>query len=96
MFADVGPQVSVRADVLPQHAGLLAADAALATHVLPSASTPHVHVVLIRLVPEGGRGTGTGDRGGGREGKGGGEIEGRGGERKREGEGGDGGRGGGG
>jgi len=41
----------VRADVLLQHAGLLAADAAFLADVLPSAAAADVHVVLVGLVP---------------------------------------------
>ena len=41
----------MRADVLLQHAGLLAADATLLADVLPSAAAAHVHVVLVGLVP---------------------------------------------
>ena len=54
----------MRADVLLQHAGLLAADAALLTDVLPPTAPAHVHIVLVGLVP----GMGT-EREGGREGE---------------------------
>lgn len=54
-LADVRPDVGVRADVLLQHAGLLAADATLLADVLPPAAAAHVHVVLVGLVPAGER-----------------------------------------
>lgn len=50
-LADVGPHVGVRADVLLQHAGLLAADAALLADVFTSTAAAHVHVVLVGFVP---------------------------------------------
>lgn len=39
------------ADVLLQHAGLLAADATFLADVLPSAAAAHVNVVLVGFVP---------------------------------------------
>lgn len=50
-LADVGPDVGVGPDVFLQHAGLLAADAALLADVLPPAAPAHVHVVLVGFVP---------------------------------------------
>lgn len=50
-LADVRPDVGVRPDVFLQHAGLLAADAALLADVLPPAATTDVNVVLVGFVP---------------------------------------------
>ena len=50
VFADIRASVGVQADVLVQHAGFPAADAALLTHIPPPASSPHVHILLIRPV----------------------------------------------
>lgn len=50
-LADVRPDVGVRSDVFLQHAGFLAADAALLADVLPPAATTNVNVVLIGFVP---------------------------------------------
>lgn len=50
-LADVWSDVGVCADVLFQHAGLLAADAAFLADVLPSAPAPHVNIVFIGFVP---------------------------------------------
>lgn len=50
-LADVGPDVRVGPDVFLQHAGLLAADAALLADVLPPAAAAHIDVVLVGLVP---------------------------------------------
>lgn len=41
----------MRPDVFLQHAGLLAADAALLADVLPPAATTDVNVVLVGFVP---------------------------------------------
>lgn len=41
----------MRPDVFLQHAGLLAADAALLADVLPPAATADVNVVLVGFVP---------------------------------------------
>ena len=46
----VRPDIRVGADVFAQHAGLLAADAALLADVLPPASAADVHVVLVGFV----------------------------------------------
>lgn len=46
----VGPVVCVGAQVLLQHAWLLAADPAHLAHVLASAPTPHVLVVFLAFV----------------------------------------------
>lgn len=51
VLAHIGSNVGVSADVLLQHAGLLAANATLSTDVLPPAPPSHVHVLLIGLVP---------------------------------------------
>lgn len=52
MFANVRTDVGVRSDVLLKHAGLLTADATLSTYVLSSATTSHVNILFIRLIPE--------------------------------------------
>lgn len=41
----------MRPDVFLQHAGLLAADAALLADVLPPAATTDVNIVLVGFVP---------------------------------------------
>lgn len=50
MHAVVRPHVRVGADVLAQHAGLLAADAAFLTDVFSSSAPTHVNILLIRFV----------------------------------------------
>lgn len=50
-LADIRPHVRVRPDVFLQHAGLLAADAALLADVLPPAAAADVNVVLVGFVP---------------------------------------------
>lgn len=67
VLANVWTEIGVCSDVLFQHAGLLAADAALPTYVLSPAATSHVDVLFIRLIPERERERGT-DRDRGREG----------------------------
>ena len=52
MFANVRTDIGVRSDVLFQHTGFLAADATLATYVLPPAATSHVNILFIGLIPE--------------------------------------------
>lgn len=47
----VWPYIRVGADVLSQHAGLLAADAALLADVFPPSAAAHIHILLIRFVP---------------------------------------------
>lgn len=50
-LADVGPHVGVRADVFLQHAGFLAANAALLADVFAPTAPAHVHIVFVGLVP---------------------------------------------
>ena len=52
MFADVGPDICVCTDVFPQHAGLFAADSTLSAHILAPATTPHIHILFIRFIPD--------------------------------------------
>lgn len=52
MLANIWTDVGVRSDVLLQHAGLLTADAALSTFVLPPTPTSHVNVLFVRFEPE--------------------------------------------
>ncbi len=49
-LADIRPDVGMRSDVFLQHAGFLAADAALLADVFPSTATTNVNVVLIGFV----------------------------------------------
>ena len=66
MFTDVGPYIRVCTDVFPQHAGLLAADSTLSAHILAPATTPHIHILFIRFIPDQ-REWGEGERERGRE-----------------------------
>lgn len=53
MHAVVGPDVGVGADVLAQHAGLLAADTTFLADVFTSSTPAHVNILLIRFVSAG-------------------------------------------
>lgn len=53
VHAVVRPHVGVGADVLAQHAGLLAADATFLTDVFTSPTPTHVNILLIRFVSAG-------------------------------------------
>lgn len=53
MAAVVRPDVRVGADVLAQHAGLLAADATLLTDVFTSSTPTDINILLVRLVSAG-------------------------------------------
>lgn len=49
----VRPHIRVGADVFAQHAGLLAANAALLADVFSSSTAAHVHILLVRFVSVG-------------------------------------------
>lgn len=52
VLANIRAHISVRSDVLFQHARLLAAYATFSTYVLPSAAASHIDVLLIGLVSD--------------------------------------------
>lgn len=51
MLASVWTDISVRSNVLLQHAWLLTANATFSTYVLAPPATSHVHILFIGLVP---------------------------------------------
>lgn len=51
VFANIWTDIGVRSDVLFQHARFLTADATLSTYVLAPASTSHINILFIRLIP---------------------------------------------
>lgn len=47
VLAHIGPDVSVGADVLLQHAGFLAANSTFLTNIFPSAAASNIYILFI-------------------------------------------------